>query len=51
MIGECRARRLSTRAVIEVATSLIEADPTALLCDDPICRCGGALNQLLSRRP
>src|SRR6478735_4344193 len=39
-IGECRARQVSTRAVIEVATRLIEAYPVALLCDDATCRCG-----------
>lgn len=47
MIGACRVRRVAIRSVIAAATLLIEADPGALLCDDPDCRCGAALQQRL----
>lgn len=45
MIGQCRARRIRVRDILDVATQVIVADPTALLCDDPGCRCGAALRQ------
>jgi aminoglycoside 3-N-acetyltransferase len=44
-IGACDARRVPVAAVLAAATRLIEADPAALLCDDPECRCGAALRQ------
>lgn len=47
MIGNCRARRISIRAVLETTGRLIREDPAALLCDDPECRCGAALQQRL----
>lgn len=45
MIGQCRVRRIRVRDVLEVATKTIVADPSALLCDDPECRCEAALRQ------
>jgi len=48
MIGSCRARLIPVRAVLQATTELIMADPTALLCPDPACRCGGALRQRLA---
>lgn len=46
-IGECRARRVPIGAVIAAAERLILADPGALLCEDPECRCGAAREQRL----
>jgi aminoglycoside 3-N-acetyltransferase len=48
MIGPCRARRIPVRAVLAAAEAAILADPAALLCADPSCRCGAALRQRLS---
>jgi aminoglycoside 3-N-acetyltransferase len=47
-IGRCRARRMSVADVLSTAERLIAADPAALLCDDPECRCGAAYNQRLA---
>ena len=47
-IGSCRARCVAARAVLAAATQVIAADPAALLCDDPTCRCGAALQQRLA---
>jgi aminoglycoside 3-N-acetyltransferase len=44
-IGSCRAQCVPIRAVLAATTELITADPAALLCDDPSCRCGAALQQ------
>jgi aminoglycoside 3-N-acetyltransferase len=44
-IGACRARRVPVMEVLTVADRLIHADPRALLCEDPACRCGAALQQ------
>ena len=46
-IGTCRARRVPVQDVLAVATRRILADPGALLCNDPGCRCGAALQQRL----
>ncbi|MBO0813460.1 MAG: AAC(3) family N-acetyltransferase [Microlunatus sp.] len=51
IIGKCRARRVRVRDVIDVATEMITADPTALLCREAECRCGAALRQYQSGRP
>ncbi len=50
-IGECRARRVAVREVIEAATRLILADPAALLSEDrdPDSRAEAALRQRLER--
>jgi aminoglycoside 3-N-acetyltransferase len=48
-IGACQARRVPIAAVLAAATRRIVADPAALLCDDPDCRCGAALQQRLAR--
>ncbi len=37
MIGECRARLMSARTVIETAVEMLRSDPAALLCDRPEC--------------
>jgi aminoglycoside 3-N-acetyltransferase len=47
-IGTCRARRIPIRAVLAATRELILADPTALLCSDPTCRCTAAQNQRLA---
>jgi aminoglycoside 3-N-acetyltransferase len=47
MIGLCRARRIPIRQVLATAQPLILANPSALLCDDPQCRCFAALQQRL----
>lgn len=44
-IGGCRARRIPAGAVLETTKRLIAANPRALLCEDPACRCGAALRQ------
>jgi aminoglycoside 3-N-acetyltransferase len=47
-IGNCRARLVPVRVVLACATRLILADPAALLCDKPDCRCSAALQQRLA---
>ncbi len=47
MIGSCRARRIPMREVLAVAQRLILANPAALLCEHPDCRCFAALQQRL----
>lgn len=47
-IGDCQARRIPVRDVLAVTTRLVTADPAALLCEDPDCRCGAALQQRLA---
>jgi aminoglycoside 3-N-acetyltransferase len=37
MIGECRARLMSARAVVDAAVEALKADPEALLCEIPDC--------------
>lgn len=49
-IGDCRARRIPVRDVLAVTTQLVTADSAALLCADPECRCGAALQQRLAAR-
>jgi aminoglycoside 3-N-acetyltransferase len=44
-IGACRTRRIAVRDVLVATEALVTADPAALLCDDPDCRCGAALQQ------
>lgn len=48
MIGSCRARRIPIQEVLATAKRLILANPAALLCDDPGCRCFAALQQRLA---
>lgn len=36
-VGDAPAQLLRSRALVEVATALLSADPTALLCPDPEC--------------
>lgn len=43
--GECRARLIPIRDVLEAVTAAVLADPGALLCEDPECRCGAARRQ------
>ncbi|MET9019703.1 AAC(3) family N-acetyltransferase [Actinopolymorpha sp. NPDC004070] len=47
-IGSCRARRVGVRDVLAAVTEAVRADPAALLCPDPGCRCGAALAQRLA---
>jgi aminoglycoside 3-N-acetyltransferase len=47
-IGRGRARRIAISAVLGAAERLIQANPAALLCPDPECRCGAALQQRLA---
>ncbi len=43
LIGKCRARLMSARAVIDAATEALKFDSSALLCDRPNCeRCAEA---------
>lgn len=52
-IGNCRARLVKVRDVLEQATLAISRDPGALLCDEDECRCGAARRQreaVLARR-
>jgi aminoglycoside 3-N-acetyltransferase len=44
-IGECRARLIAVADVTATARRLILADPGALLCDEPECRCSAAYQQ------
>ena len=37
MIGECRARLMSARTLVDVAVEMLKFDPTALLCSRPDC--------------
>jgi aminoglycoside 3-N-acetyltransferase len=48
MIGRCRARRIALSTVLAAVERLIRADPAALLCADPKCQCGAALQQHLA---
>jgi aminoglycoside 3-N-acetyltransferase len=45
VIGRCRARRIPLRDVLAITERLIQEDASALLCPDPECRCGAALQQ------
>ncbi len=47
-IGSCRARRMAVADVLAAAERRILHDPAALLCADPECRCGAALQQRLA---
>ncbi|MGW0232321.1 AAC(3) family N-acetyltransferase [Actinopolymorpha singaporensis] len=47
-IGACRARRVGVRDLLAAVTEVVRADPAALLCPDPACRCGAALAQRLA---
>jgi aminoglycoside 3-N-acetyltransferase len=47
-IGACRARRIAAADVLVAAERRILADPAALLCNDPECRCFAALQQRLA---
>jgi aminoglycoside 3-N-acetyltransferase len=48
VIGCCRARRIAVCETLAAAERLIQEDATALLCPDPTCRCGAALQQRLA---
>lgn len=48
VIGQCHARRIPVRMVLQAAERAIISDPAALLCDEPECRCGAALQQRLA---
>jgi aminoglycoside 3-N-acetyltransferase len=48
LIGTCLAQRIAIQSALDVATRAIRIDPAALLCDDPECRCGAALQQRLA---
>lgn len=37
MIGNCRARLMTARAVVDATVEALKADPEALLCDRPDC--------------
>ena len=37
MIGRCRARLMTARALVEAAVEMLEADPESLLCTRPDC--------------
>jgi aminoglycoside 3-N-acetyltransferase len=37
MIGSCRARLISARALVDAAVEMLESDPTSLLCTRPDC--------------
>lgn len=37
MIGNCKARLMSARAVVDAAVEMLKADPTSLLCSRPDC--------------
>ncbi len=47
-IGGCRARLIPITAVLAVTRELILADPGALLCTTPACRCVAAYEQRLA---
>ncbi|WP_433161535.1 AAC(3) family N-acetyltransferase [Kribbella sp. CA-247076] len=47
-IGSCRARLIPIKSVLAAAQELILADPAALLCSTPTCRCTAAHNQRLA---
>lgn len=47
-IGSCTARLTSAADIIDTTTRLIQADPAALLCHDPDCRCTAAHQQRLA---
>jgi len=46
-IGSCRARHVPIHDVLATAERMILANPAALLCDHPECRCFAALQQRL----
>ena len=48
LIGASRVRRIAVTEVLVLAERLIEADATALLCDDADDRCGAAVQQRLA---
>lgn len=46
LIGDCRARLVAVRDVLEATDAAVRADPAALLCEDPACeRCADAARQ------
>ncbi len=46
LIGDCRARLIAVRDVLEATGAAVCADPAALLCEDPACeRCADAARQ------
>ncbi|MBM7788486.1 aminoglycoside N3'-acetyltransferase [Tenggerimyces flavus] len=48
-IGDCRARLVAVRDVLEATDRAVRADPRALLCADPACeRCADAYGQRLA---
>ncbi len=47
-IGACRARLIPIAAVLAATRELVLADPGALLCTTPTCRCAAAHNQRLA---
>ncbi|MFG1817058.1 AAC(3) family N-acetyltransferase [Kribbella sp. NPDC049174] len=47
-IGNCRARLIPITAVLAATRQLILADPAALLCSTPTCRCHAAHQQRLA---
>jgi aminoglycoside 3-N-acetyltransferase len=47
-IGHCRARLIAVEDILTCTTTVIEADPAALLCEDETCRCWAALQQRLA---
>jgi aminoglycoside 3-N-acetyltransferase len=46
-IGTCRVRRIPIAAVLAATRELVLADPAALLCSTPGCRCVAAHEQRL----
>ena len=49
-IGNCRARKIPITAVLAATRQLVLADPAALLCTTPTCRCAAAHQQRLAVR-
>ncbi len=48
-VGQAVAQRISLRDVLQAATEMLQADPLALLCQDPAClRCGAVRAALKS---
>src|SRR5690606_787956 len=37
LIGDCRARLMTARAVVDTAVEMLRFDPESLLCDTPDC--------------
>ncbi|TCO34554.1 aminoglycoside 3-N-acetyltransferase [Kribbella steppae] len=47
-ISNCRARKIPVTAVLAATRQLVLADPAALLCTTPTCRCAAAHQQRLA---